>query len=203
MNIKPESRNNTKNKGVSPQALRICGFSLICIMLMFGVAAINKARAPEYLLAEYTIEDDLPRHVKFESSPRDLAQQAVGFFYMYQGTAQYEKCRTVTAPSRAEEMNFEQQSADFKEGCYVKEYVIHSFRTLPEKEYEDRKEYYDGLAKSCGLKQYRVVQITFDQKWSDAALEKAPQWGDGSFTREFAVGKEKKPMGKWKIFNIF
>ena len=34
------------------------------------------------------------------------------------------------------------------------------------------------------------------------ALEQAPQWGDGKYTRDFAVGKESGFRGKWKIFEL-
>ncbi|MFR3752412.1 MAG: hypothetical protein ACLTW9_09100 [Enterocloster sp.] len=35
-----------------------------------------------------------------------------------------------------------------------------------------------------------------------APAEVAPQWGDGAFTRDFAVGREAGLREKWKIFEL-
>ena len=181
--------------GVSKQGLRILGMTLICFALMLGVAAVNKSRSPEYLIQEYTIDDSLPRHVKFETMPADLPQQAVGFFFKYQGMAQYELCESIVAGKQSASMNFPQQAADFSEGRYIKEYIVHSFETLPGSGCDD-------LAKQLKFKEYRIVRVTFSQKWSEEALKGAPQWGDGEYTRNFAVGKERGLRGKWKIFEV-
>ena len=62
-------------RNISPQAVRICGLTLLCLAIMFGVAAANKAKGGEKLVSEYTVQDDLlPRHVKFESMPADMPQ---------------------------------------------------------------------------------------------------------------------------------
>ena len=40
-------------------------------------------------------------------------------------------------------------------------------------EYEDQKARYDQLAASYGYKEYKVVRVSFSQKWSPKALQKA------------------------------
>ena len=69
-------------------------------------------------------------------------------------------------------------------------------------EYADQKPYYDEQAATYGFKEYKIVRVEFSQRWSDKALEQAPQWGDGTYTRDFAVGKESGFRGKWKIFEL-
>ena len=40
-------------RNISPQAVRICGLTLLCLAIMFGVAAANKAKGGEKLVSEY------------------------------------------------------------------------------------------------------------------------------------------------------
>ena len=68
-------------RNISPQAVRICGLTLLCLAIMFGVAAANKAKGGEKLVSEYTVQDQvLPRHVKFESMPADMPQMTAAWF---------------------------------------------------------------------------------------------------------------------------
>ncbi|MFQ9701622.1 MAG: hypothetical protein ACLR0U_03020 [Enterocloster clostridioformis] len=76
-------------RNISPQAVRICGLTLLCLVIMFGVAAANRARGGEKLVSEYTVQDEaLPRHVKFESMPADMPQMTAAWFYKYKGLGQ-------------------------------------------------------------------------------------------------------------------
>ena len=78
-------------RNISPQAVRICGLTLLCLAIMFGVAAANKAKGGEKLVSEYTVQDDvLPRHVKFESMPADMPQMTAAWFYKYKGLGQFD-----------------------------------------------------------------------------------------------------------------
>lgn len=187
----------------SPQAIRICGLTLLCLVIMFGVAAANKAKGGESLVAEYTIEDEnLPRHVKFESMPSDLAQLQAAWFYKYQGLGQYELCGKLFPEDQLQSLNLDQQDRDLKEGYYMEEYIIHGFETLSQETYQGARERYDKLASSYGYKEYKVVRVSFTQKWSPKALARGPQWGDGTYTRDLAVGKEPGRGEKWKIFDL-
>ena len=89
-------------RNISPQAVRICGLTLLCLVIMFGVAAANKAKGGEKLVSEYTVQDDvLPRHVKFESMPADMPQMTAAWFYKYKGLGQLRRLlsgRTASSP---------------------------------------------------------------------------------------------------------
>ena len=190
-------------RNISPQAVRICGLTLLCLVIMFGVAAANRARGGEKLVSEYTVQDEaLPRHVKFESMPADMPQMTAAWFYKYKGLGQFDMCRRLFPQNQLDALNFDQEDRDFKDGYYIQEYIVHKFKTLPQEEYEEQKAHYDQLAASYGYKEYKVVRVSFSQKWSPKALEKASQWGDGEFTRVFAVGREAGLRERWKIFEL-
>lgn len=187
---------------LSPQAIKICGLTLVCMVIMFGVAAANKARGGESLVNEYTVSDALPRHVKFAQMPSEDAQFPVAWFFKYSGLGQFDMCPRLFPEDQLESLNFQQSDEDFKDGRYVEEYIIHSFETLTGDAYADSREYYDRLSAGYGYEEYRVIRVRFSQRWSPKALEKGPQWGDGEYVRDFAVGKEAGFRGKWKIFDL-
>lgn len=186
----------------SSKAVRICGLTFLCMIIMFGVAAANRARGGEGLVAEYNITEGLPRHVKFEKMPSDEAQLTAAWFFKYTGLGQFDLCSRLFPEEQLESLNFQQSSQDYQDGYYIKEYIIHSFETLPTVAYADQKSHYDEQASAYGYKEYKVVRVHFTQKWSDKALERAPQWGDGEYTRDFAIGKESGLKSKWKIFEL-
>ena len=141
-------------RNISPQAVRICGLTLLCLVIMFGVAAANRARGGEKLVSEYTVQDDvLPRHVKFESMPADMPQMTAAWFYKYKGLGQFDMCRRLFPQNQLEALNFDQEDRDFKDGYYIQEYIVHGFKTLSQEEYEDQKARYDQLAASYGYKE--------------------------------------------------
>ena len=146
---------------VSGQALKICGMTLICLGVMFAVAWVNRNRQENRLAEEYTISAENPRHIRFEEMPEGEAEMTAGLFFRYHAMAQYEECSSLLSKDQAEFMNFPQQEEDFKSGSYIKDYLIHSFETLPEEEYAGSKEYYDGRAALLGYEEYRVVRVAF------------------------------------------
>ena len=102
-------------RNISPQAVRICGLTLLCLAIMFGVAAANKAKGGEKLVSEYTVQDDvLPRHVKFESMPADMPQMTAAWFYKYKGLGQFDMCSRLFPKDQLEALNFEQEDRDLK-----------------------------------------------------------------------------------------
>lgn len=187
---------------IPPKALRICGYTLLCLIIMLGVAAANKARGGEHLVKEYTVEGEQPRHVKFENMPADDAQLAAAWYFKYVGLGQYDMCRRLFPGDQLEALNFEQSQAKDREGRFIEEYVVLDFKTLEPEAYKELRESYESKAETYGYQEYKVVRVHFTQKWTEKALESAPQWGDGEFTRDFAVGKPKGIRKGWKIFEL-
>ena len=134
MGQKDRKKESTQNrtKMVSGQALKICGMTLICLGVMFAVAWMNRIRQENRLAEEYTISAENPRHIRFEDMPEGEAEMTVGLFFRYHAMAQYEECSKLLSKDQTEFMNFPKQEEDFKNGSYIKDYLVHSFETLPE-----------------------------------------------------------------------
>ena len=99
-----------------------------------------------------------------------------------------------------ESLNFNQEDLNLGRPLYKR--IYHPcFQTLATVEYADQKPYYDEQAATYGFKEYKIVRVEFPsagltKPWNSA------QWGDGKYTRDFAVGKESGFRGKWKIFEL-
>ena len=100
----------------SPQAVKILAVTIVCMAIMLGVSAVNKARGGERLVREYTVTQGLPRHVKYENMPSDEAQLAAAWYFKYMGLAQFDMCPRLFPQDQPDSLNFEQNRQDYEEG---------------------------------------------------------------------------------------
>ena len=181
------------------QARKVCLMSAICLVLMFGVAYANRYRAEHRLEQEYTIQGEMPRSVKFEEMPQGEAQMTAAMFFRNQGLGRFQECESLVSKDQAEALDLKGREADFGRGEYVQELIVHSFRTLPEAEYGEKKEYYQGRAALLAYEEYRVIRVSYDRKWSEQAKKEQPDREDGTFEAELALGRKGR---SWTIFDL-
>ena len=149
--------------------LTVVGFGL-----MLAIAVHSRNEALNRLSQEYTITDDAkPRHIKFESM------------------VQFEESGKILSDDLAKNVPFDSMQADFENGIYPQDVLVHGFKTLSEEEYGDEKSQYDNHATLLGYTSYKVVQVSLDEQWPDETKE--------NITRQYAVGRSRK---SWKIFEI-
>ena len=160
--------------------------------LMLAIAVHSRNEALNRLSQEYTITDDgKPRHIRFESMPVGEAEQTVGMYLRYNAMAQYEESGKILSDDLAKQVPFDTMQADFENGNYPKEVLVHGFKTLSEDEYGEEKSQYDNHATLLGYSSYKVVQVLLDEEWPDETKE--------NVTRQYEVGRSRK---SWKIFEI-
>ena len=167
--------------------LTVVGFGL-----MLAIASHSRDEALNRLNQEYTITDEgKPRHIKFESMPVGEAEQAVGMYLRYNAMAQYEESEKLLSADQTKNVPFDVMKADFENGIYPLDVLVHGFKTLSEEEYGEEKSLYDNQATLLGYTSYKVVQVSLDEQWPDEIKE--------NVTRQYAVGRSRK---NWKIFAI-
>ena len=160
--------------------------------LMLAIASHSRDEALNRLNQEYTITDEgKPRHIKFESMPVGEAEQAVGMYLRYNAMAQYEESEKLLSADQTKNVPFDVMKADFENGIYPLDVLVHGFKTLSEEEYWEEKSLYDNQATLLGYTSYKVVQVSLDEQWPDEIKE--------NVTRQYAVGHGRKG---WKIFEI-
>ena len=157
--------------------LTVVGFGL-----MLAIAVHSRNEALNRLSQEYTITDDAkPRHIKFESMPVGEAEQAVGMYLRYNAMVQFEESGKILSDDLAKNVPFDSMQADFENGIYPQDVLVHGFKTLSD----------DNHATLLGYTSYKVVQVSLDEQWPDETKE--------NITRQYAVGRSRK---SWKIFEI-
>ena len=131
-------------------------------------------------------------HSRNEASmPVGEAEQAVGMYLRYNAMAQYEESEKLLSADQTKNVPFDVMKADFENGIYPLDVLVHGFKTLSEEEYGEEKSLYDNQATLLGYTSYKVVQVSLDEQWPDEIKE--------NVTRQYAVGRSRK---NWKIFAI-
>ena len=133
---------------------------------MLAIASHSRDEALNRLNQEYTITDEgKPRHIKFESMPVGEAEQAVGMYLRYNAMAQYEESEKLLSADQTKNVPFDVMKADFENGIYPLDVLVHGFKTLSEEEYGEEKSLYDNQATLLGYTSYKVVQVSLDEQW--------------------------------------
>jgi len=97
-------------------------------------------------------------------------------------------------------ISIESLEKNFNDDIYIQSYIIHEISTLSESEYSQRELenveqnplYYYGMQeiiKNYNLIEYEIINVNFTQTHSEESNELIPQWGDGTYYRNFIVGK--------------
>lgn len=190
-----------RSSGLSRQGLKVFFLTLVCFMVMLGVAYMNRYRTQTRIEEEYVINGDLPRHVLFEAMPEGEAEKTAALFMKYQGLGQSELWKKLLAEDLRDPAVLAGQEEEA--GFYIRELVVHEIQTLAEEDLGERKAEYDALKTVCGYEEYRTVRISYtrscaarpDQAGSQEELQK-----EEAYTRDFAVGKKAGAGEKWEIF---
>lgn len=153
---------------------------------------------------ELTVAD---RHFLCEDNPENVAENLIYGFYAYNIQADWEKYNALFGEeNEALQITAENEKKAFAEGRYIKEYIIHSLKTLTLDDIATVDagfvDLYQRDAKHYGLKAYTVVQAEITMAHSQASLEAGPQIGDGTYTRYYLCGKTSDENA-WRIFEIY
>ncbi len=77
----------------------------------------------------------------------------------------------------------------------MQSYKIHQIETLPK---DDNTK---SLAEQYSLVEYEMINVSFTQIWSEVRMDASPQYGNGTYSREFLVGKTLDDT-VYKIYNF-
>lgn len=146
-----------------------------------------------------TIED---RSFILEDTPESVQEETVVLDFYYTITAEYAKKYDIQANIESHRISIENERKSFEEGRNTTAYTIHQIETLTEDQYTQQYNadgdsnplYYAWLEKRLdeyGLGDYAIINVTFTQTLSDAKINAGPQYGNGTYERNYLVGKTK------------
>lgn len=152
------------------------------------------------------------RGFQLEDIPENIAEETVINDFKYSIVGDFKNLSNILADTEALNISIENQEKDFNEGNYIQSYIIHEISTLSKDEYNQEKledgkynpyHFYgwEENVKEYNLKEYEIINVKFTQKHSDKSIELGPQWGNGTFNRNFLVGKSSKD-NNYKIYEF-
>jgi len=136
------------------------------------------------------------RSLTFEDVPKSSAEDVVAKNFLYSITGEFERKYDILADIEPHLISIENETKQFEEGFYLQTYIIHKITTLTEEQYsQEYKEdgdynlliYYGWQERinQYGLIKYEIVNVEFTQTHSPKSLDKGPQWGNGTYSRNF------------------
>ena len=101
---------------------------------------------------------------------------------------------------------FQNESKDFNDGNYMKEYIMHEINTLTVDDIKNLNEYskkwiYE-LITECNIEKYAVVELDLTFKHNEKSLSMSPQLADGRYKRYYVLGKVPE-SDSYKIYEVY
>lgn len=149
------------------------------------------------------------RHFKLEDLPENAAEGLVALYYRYDISGAYDKLGELIGETPGLQISVDNTRESAEEGVYMREYVLHALDTLTREEvaaadYDTQGFDLDILQRQmpeCALAEFVLVRADVSMAWSEKALERGPQIGDGRYTRYYLCGREAGG-DDWKIYEV-
>ncbi len=161
---------------------------------------------PDYELTEeldVTVGD---RHFEAEEVPENIVEELIFHDYYYNIQGEFDKLLELYGENEALKISASNTKKRFDEGAYMKEYVIHGLSTWSKEVFQNADYDFMHILKRDILKyqftSFSMVQADISMTWSEAALERGPQLGNGEYIRLFLCGKVSDD-DSWKIYEIY
>ncbi|WP_051280079.1 hypothetical protein [Anaerovorax odorimutans] len=163
-------------------------FVILSIFTFALIACSNNLTEETYKYkGETTVKTD-DRNFVLEDIPENLAEETIAKDFLYTITGEFDKKAEIIADTEEYSFSIENEKKQFENEEFPKSYIIHNISTLTKEEYDHYNEWQECVEK-YKLNDYKIVNVNFTQTYSEEAIEKGPQWGNGTYSRSFIVGK--------------
>lgn len=146
------------------------------------------------------------RSFELEDLPESIVEETVMKDFLYSITADFDSKYNILADLKGHNISIENEKKLFGENVYTQSYTIHKISTLSEDEFNNDTSflYYYGwkdLVDKYNLLDYKVVNVEYTVTLSEKAIALGPQYGEGTFSRNFIVGKTSV-NSSYKIYDF-
>ncbi len=128
-----------------------------------------------------------------EAIPDTIQQETVYLDFLYTVEKNYDKKYDIIDGAHWLSIDNEKKNND--PDIYTS-YVIHNISTLDKSEQDD-----DYIFEKYGIVDYERINVVYSQKHSAKLLSLGPQWGDGTLSRDYIVGKSNTDKN-YKIYDF-
>lgn len=166
-----------------------------------GKLSSENERTVSYAFTGKTKYDADGKSYRLEDTPDNEAEVLVAENLLCAVNGDFDREAQILGDTKYNRIDIESEKTGFQRGTSVQSYVIHRLSSLPEgRNTEEDREWVQSAEKEFGLTSFRVVTAVYTAQWPEGVI---PQWGNGTYTREFLTGRtEKEPVEKLYDFGM-
>lgn len=167
----------------------------VIVILIIALTLKTDIENKPYVFNEITSIQVGDSYFLAEDKPETVQEELVYLDFLYTVEKNFDKKYEILANTEAHKISIENEKSNTDPDIYTS-YVIHKISTFDKSEQDT-----DEILKKYNLSEYEIINTVYTQKHSLKLLTLGPQWGDGTYSRNFIVGKSK--IGKsYKIYDF-
>lgn len=184
-NVKSRIKNILNYKKPSFWIVILAVIILVTVAISFG----TDSKAPNLKDDSYVFSGTLSvqvgeRYFIAEEQPKNIQEELVYRDFLYTVNGEIHKKYDILADIESLKISIENEMDNTDSEVYTS-YILHSLTTIIDKQSQNVEQ----IVKQYNLKEYEIINAIYTQKHSANKLVLGPQWGDGTMSRNFVVGK--------------
>ncbi|NLB56532.1 MAG: hypothetical protein GX811_12375 [Lentisphaerae bacterium] len=143
------------------------------------------------------------RSFQLEDIPENIAEETVMKDFLYTITADFDSKYSILADLDPHNISIENEKKWFQKDVYTQSCTIQKISTLSKDEFNNDKSLYGWKEKvdKYNLSDYKIVNVEYTVTLSEKANALGPQYGEGTISRSFIVGKPSTDS-PYKIYDF-
>lgn len=120
-----------------------------------------------------------------EDTPENKQEELIYLDFLYTVNGELHKKKDILANIEPLRISLENESENTDPENYTS-YVLHNLSTIPDKQSQNVEQ----IIEKYNITEYEIINAVYTQKHSfNKSLYLLPQWGDGTYSRNYIVGK--------------
>lgn len=158
---------------------------LIIVLISLGTNSkgLNANDEPYYFKGQSSIYTG-DKYFIAEDLPNNKHEEIVFSYFLYDVEEEFDKKIKILADDETSKIIIENEKKNKSLGLYTN-YVLHNLSTIPDKESQNVKDLIDKYK----LIEYEIINAVYTRKDSDTLRYLGSQYGDGTISQSFIVGK--------------
>ena len=154
-------------------------------------------------VSEATFDD---RYFRLEVMPQNIPEELVANDYYYNIAGEFEKLSNIYGENEALKISASNTRKNFQEKVYIKEFVIKNLSVAKRDELKTTKSPMISSLKDYiekySLTEFTIIRVEVSMTYSQEAINRGPQLGEGTYVRSFLCGKGNDEK-EWKIYEVY
>lgn len=155
---------------------------VVIVAVLFGTD--SKTKGDSYMFSGTSFVKLGDKYFIAEDTPENKQEELIYFDFLYTVNGEIHKKTDILANIEPLRISLENERENIEPENYTS-YVLHSLSTIPDKQSQN----VDHTIKKYSLTEYEIINAVYTQKHSNIKSIIDPHWGDGTYSRNYVVGK--------------